>query len=578
MRVAIGIDFGTESGRAVLVDVATGAELGTAVHAYANGVIDRHLPAPDEHVWLEPDWALQDPADYIATIAATVPRLLAATGIDAADVIGIGIDFTACTMLPTTADGTPLCMLDEFRGSPHAWVKLWKHHAAQPQADRINAVAAARGEDWLPRYGGRISSEWFYAKSHQILDEAPDVYAAADRLIEAADWVVWRLTGVETRNACTAGYKAIWSKADGFPDAGFFAALDPRLAGIVDDKMSRDIAPLGGRAGGLSAEAAAWTGLRPGTPVAVANVDAHVSVPAVGVTKPGTMVAVMGTSTCHLVLGDRLATAEGMCGVVEDGIVPGLFGYEAGQSAVGDIFGWFTRQATPPELHDRASREGLDIHGVLEREAWALRPGESGLLALDWWNGNRSILVDVDLSGLLVGATLATTPADTYRALLESTAFGTRAIIESLERAGVTVERVVACGGLPERNQLLMQISADVTGRPFDIAASSQAPAVGSAMYAAVAAGASNGGYDSIADASAAMARPHIRTYEPDRAAGAVYDELYGEYLALHDYFGRGGNDVMKRLKRLRGRALSGPPTERQTVSGRPSGVPSTGG
>ena len=566
MRYTIGIDFGTESGRAVIVDVATGAEIGTAVHVYANGVIDRHLPAPDDAVWLGPDWALQDPDDYIATIAATIPRLLATTGIDPKDVIGVGVDFTACTMLPTTADGTPLCKLDAFRRSPHAWVKLWKHHAAQPEADRINEVAASRGEDWLPRYGGRISSEWFYAKSHQILDEAPDVYAAADRLIEAADWIVWRLTGVETRNACTAGYKAIWSRADGFPDAAFFAALDPRLASIVDDKMSRVIAPLGGRAGGLSADAAGWTGLRPGTPVAIANVDAHVSVPAVGVTRPGSLVAVMGTSTCHLALGDRLATPEGMCGVVEDGIVPGLFGYEAGQSAVGDIFAWFTKQATPPEIHDRATREGLDVHGVLEREAWALRPGESGLLALDWWNGNRSILVDTELSGLLVGATLATTPADTYRALLESTAFGTRAIIESLDRAGVAVDRVVACGGLPERNELLMQISADVTGRPFDIAASSQAPAVGSAMYAAVAAGAKSGGYDTIEDASASMARPHVRTYLPDPAAGAVYDELYREYMTLHDYFGRGANDVMKSLKRLRGRALSGPVIEPQPV------------
>jgi L-ribulokinase len=554
MSYAIGLDFGTESGRAVLVDLSNGAELATAIHEYANGVIDRRLPAPNDDVVLEPDWALQDPDDYIATIQSTVPRLLADTGIDPAEVVGLGIDFTACTMLPTTADGTPLCRLPELRRNPHAWVKLWKHHAAQPEADRINEAAAARGEDWLPRYGGRISSEWFYSKSLQILDEAPDVYRAADRLIEAADWVIWQLTGVETRNSCTAGYKAIWSKRDGFPSAEYFGELHPAFAGIVDDKMSRDVSSIGERAGELSAEAAAWTGLRPGIAVAVANVDAHVSVPAVGVIEPGTMVAVMGTSTCHMVLGSQLAVAEGMCGVVEDGIIPGFFGYEAGQSAVGDIFAWFTKQAVPPDVHERARRDGTSVHAVLEREAAGLGPGESGLLALDWWNGNRSILVDVELSGLLVGATLATRPADIYRALLESTAFGTRAIIESLEGAGVAVERVVACGGLPERNELLMQLSADITGREFEVAASAQAPALGSAMYGAVAAGAKAGGYDSIADAAAAMVRPSVRTYGPNPSARAIYDALFADYMTIHDHFGRGRNDVMRRLRALRAR------------------------
>ncbi len=571
MRVAIGIDFGTESGRAVVVDVATGAELGTAVHAYANGVIDRRLPAPDADVALDADWALQDPADYVATVRATVPAVLAATGVDPADVVGIGIDFTSCTMLPTTADGTPLCQVPELRREPHAWVKLWKHHAAQPEADRINALAAARGEAWLPRYGGRISSEWFISKSLQILDEAPHVYRAADRLIEAADWIVWQLTGTETRNACTAGYKALWSKRDGFPDASYFGGLQPELASIVDDKLSRRIDALGTMAGGLSAEAAGWTGLRAGTPVAVANVDAHVSVPAVGVTRPGTMVAVMGTSTCHLVLGDRLALAEGMCGVVEDGIVPGLFGYEAGQSAVGDIFAWFIRNGVPPDVHEAARRDGTDVHGVLERDATALRPGETGLLALDWWNGNRSILVDADLSGLLLGATLATRPADIYRALLESTAFGTRRIIESLEAAGVAVDRFVACGGLPERNALLMQLTADITGLEVDVAASTQAPAVGAAMYGAVAAGAARGGHDTIEAAVAAMARPHARTYRPVAATRATYDRLYDEYVALHDYFGRGENDVMKRLRSIRDEAAVGGAREARPLETRPA-------
>jgi L-ribulokinase len=546
----IGIDFGTESGRAVLVDCADGRELATAVHAYANGVIDERLPGPDEDVELEADWALQDPDDYVAVYRHAVPALLAETGVDPAEVVGVGIDFTACTMLPTTADGTPLCRLEEWRRNPHAWVKLWKHHAAQPEADLVNAVATERGEPWLARYGGKISSEWFVAKSLQILREAPEVYERADRLIEAADWAVWQLTGDETRNSCTAGYKAMWSKRDGFPGDDYFAALDPRFEHVVDEKMSRDIVPLGTRAGGLSDQAAAWTGLRPGTAVAVANVDAHVSAPAATVTEPGSMVAIMGTSICHILLDREPAVVEGMCGVVEDGVVPGLFGFEAGQSAVGDIFAWFVERCVPPEEHEAAARRGLSVHAYLEQEAARLEPGESGLLALDWWNGNRSVLVDAELGGLLVGMTLQTRAAEIYRALIEATAFGTRVIVDAFRTAGVAVDRIVACGGLPERNKLLMQIYADVTGLEHSVAASKQTPALGSAMFGAVAAGAAGGGYNSIVDASRRMAPPSGEVFRP--ALTAAYEQLYGEYGRLHDLFGRGGDDVMKNLRSIR--------------------------
>jgi L-ribulokinase len=550
-RYAVGVDFGTESGRAVVVDIGDGRELAAAVYPYRNGVIDARLPAPDDDVELEADWALQDPDDYIRTLSEAVPAALAEAGIDPADVIGLGIDFTSCTMLPTLADGTPLCQLRELRREPHAWVKLWKHHAAQPEADRINAVAAERGEQWLERYGGRISSEWFFAKSLQIFLEAPRLYARADRLIEAADWVVWQLTGIESRSTCTAGYKAMWSKQDGFPPAAYFEALAPGFGSVVDEKMSRSLSSLGGRAGGLTAAASRWTGLREGTPVAVANVDAHVSAPAVTVTNPGALVMIMGTSICHILLGARPAVVEGMCGVVEDGVVPGLFGFEAGQSAVGDIFAWFTGHCASLDVYEQARREGVTVHDVLARDAAALRPGESGLLALDWWNGNRSILVDADLRGLLVGMTLATTAAEIYRALIEATAFGTRMIVEAFESAGVAVERIVACGGLPDRNPLLMQIYADVTGREIDVAASRQAPALGAAMFGTVAAGAAGGGYDSIVEAARQMAPPSTESYSPVASAAEAYEELYGEYRRLHDLFGRGGDDVMRTLKRL---------------------------
>ena len=558
MRYAIGVDFGTESGRAVMVDVADGREVGTAVYRYEHGVIEETLPVPGRAGRLDPDWALQDPEDYLRTFQVAVPAVLRETGVDPTDVVGLGIDFTACTMLPTLADGTPLCLVPEFRPDPHAWVKLWKHHAAQPEADRINLVARSRNERWLGRYGGKISSEWFFAKTLQILDEAPHIYAAADRLIEAADWVVWQLTDVETRNACTAGYKAMWSKRDGFPPDAYFAALDSRLEHVVDEKLSRSPRPIGELAGGLTDRAAGWTGLAAGTPVAIANVDAHVSVPAVGVTEPGTLVAIMGTSICHMVLGSELRSVEGMCGVVEDGILPGTYGYEAGQSAVGDIFAWFVDNCVPGALRDEAVTRGVDLHTLLETEAGRLRPGESGLLALDWWNGNRSVLVDVDLSGLLVGATLATRAPEIYRALIEATAFGTRVICDTFDQSGVAVRDIVACGGLPERNRLLMQIYADVTGRRIRVSASSQTPALGSAMWAAVAAGARHGGYDTIEDAAARMAHLRDGAYEPEAEHHATYDRLYREYVRLHDYFGRGENDVMKTLRRVRDDATSG--------------------
>ncbi len=556
-KYAVGVDFGTESGRAVLVDVADGREVATAVHPYANGVIDEKLPGTG--IVLEPDWALQDPNDYLETFKHAIPAVLESSGVDPADVIGLGIDFTACTMLPAKADGTPLCFLPEWRDHPHAWVKLWKHHAAQPEANKLNDIAREGGFDFLSRYGGKISSEWFFPKVWQILDEDPAVYEAADRLLEAADWVIWQLTGVETRNSCTAGYKAIWSKREGYPTAEFFRALDPRLENVVDEKMSREIVAPGGLAGGLTEEAARWTGLKPGMAVAVANVDAHVAVPAATVTEPGRMVIIMGTSNCHMVLGTEERIVPGMCGYVEDGIIPGFFGYEAGQSCVGDHFAWFADNCVPAAYEQEAAEKGMSALALLEEKAAALTPGASGLLALDWWNGNRSVLVDVDLTGMLVGATLATKPEEIYRALIEATAYGTRTIVETFEENGVPVTEIVGTGGMPDHNKLFMQIYADVTGREVRVAAAKQTPALGSAMHGAVAAGAAAGGYDSIVEASAAMANlREDEVYLPNPAHRHAYECLYAEYVTLHDYFGRGENDVMKRLKALKSDVLAG--------------------
>ncbi|MCI3269952.1 ribulokinase [Streptomyces cylindrosporus] len=539
----VGVDFGTLSGRAVVVRVRDGAELGTAEHMYTHGVLDRELP---DGTPLPPAWALQVPADWIDVLRHAVPEALARSGVRPGQVIGIGTDFTACTVLPTLADGTPLCELPGLDARPHAYPKLWKHHAAQPQADRINALAAERKEPWLERYGGKISSEWEFAKALQVLEEDPETYRRTERWLEGADWIVWRLCGTYVRNACTAGYKGQYQ--DGaYPSRGYLAALHPDFEGFVDDKLDQPIGQLGSAAGRLTAEAAAWTGLPAGIPVCVGNVDAHVTAPAAAAVEPGQMVAIMGTSTCHVMSSDRLGAVPGMCGVVDGGILPGLWGYEAGQSGVGDIFAWCVRTGFPAEYAERAAAAGQDPHEYLTALAARQKVGAHGLVALDWHSGNRSVLVDHDLSGLIVGQTLATRPEDVYRALLEATAFGTRTIIEAFESAAVPVRELIVAGGLT-KNALLMQIYADVTRRPLSVIASAQGPALGAATHAAVAAGA----HPDIRAAAHAMGKVHRAGYLPDPERAAAYDRLYAEYRLLHDHFGRGGNDVMHRLRRIR--------------------------
>jgi len=545
--VVIGVDYGTLSGRAVVVRVSDGVELGSAVHAYAHAVIERALPSGRT---LPPDWALQVPNDYVDVLRTAVPAALAASGVSADRVIGLGTDFTACTVLPVLPDGTPLSELPEFADNPHAYVKLWKHHAAQSHADRINAAAHAQGVPWIARYGGKLSSEWALAKGLELFEDAPEVYARAEHFIEAADWIVWQLTGEYVRNTCTAGYKA--ARQDGrYPSEDFLESISPGFGGFIRDKIEHPVRDLGERAGRLTAEAAGWTGLPEGIAVSVGNVDAHVTAAAARALEPGQMVMIMGTSTCHVMNSDQLGEVPGMCGVVDGGIVKGLWGYEAGQSGVGDIFGWFINSGVPESYRLEAERRGLGLHEYLTELAAAQAIGQTGLIALDWHNGNRSVLVDHTLSGVIVGQTLATLPEDVYRALLEATAFGTRTIVEAFETSGVPVTELIVAGGLL-KNELLMQIYADVTRLPLSVIGSEQGPALGSAIHAAVAAGA----YPDVPSASAAMGRVERNAYLPDEARAKIYDALFAEYSQLHDYFGRGGNDVMHRLRDLRREAL----------------------
>jgi L-ribulokinase len=546
-RVTIGVDFGTESGRVLLLDVRTGEELAVAEVRYRNGVIDQRLPSSGEE--LPPDTALQDPADYLEVLYSGIPEALAAGNVVAEEVIGIGVDFTCCTVLPVTEDGTPLCQLEEWRDRLHAWVKLWKHHSAQPVADRLNAVAVERGESFLARYGGRLSSEWYFPKLIEIWQKDRAVYDAMSAFVEATDWIVWQLTGSLVRASCSTGYKACWSATEGLPSRAFFEAAYP---GFPDpsEKLGTTFSPPGHCAGTLGVEVAAHLGLSPSVAVAVGNVDSFVSVPGAGVQDPGVFLMVVGTSICDLVIDRQEIRMPGITGVVEDGILPGFFGYEAGQAAVGDMFAWFGGRLLG--LQSGGSGTGASWYEEFERAAAKIAPGASGLVALDWWNGNRTILGDADLSGVIAGLTLATTPTEIYRALLESVAFGTRRIIENFVDHGVAIDGIVACGGIAERSALMMQLLADVTGLPVAIPDSSQIPARGAALCGALAAGSRRGGYDEFATAVGDLRPAVSRRYEPSPQRHATYDEVYSVFASLHDELGRTHVEWLHELKKIR--------------------------
>jgi L-ribulokinase len=531
---ALGVDFGTESGRALLLDLRTGEEAAVSEVAYAHGAIDRTLPATGEQ--LPPDWALQDPDDWVAVLETAIPAVLEAVGGAREAVVGLGVDFTSCTVLPVSAEGAPLCSLGAWREHKHAWPKLWKHHAAQPIADRLNEVAAARGEAFLQRYGGRISSEWYFPKLIELWLQDREVYDACHGFIEATDWIVWHLTGNECRQSCTAGYKALWSETEGLPASEYFEAAYPGFA-RPEEKLGTRFAPLGTRAGALRPDVAARLGLGESVAVAVGNVDSFVSVAGAGVEQPGTFVMVVGTSICDLVIDRAEVRLPGITGVVRDGILPGFYGYEAGQAAVGDMLAWFVETLAAPGAE----------YAALERAASAIGPGETGLVALDWWNGNRTILADADLSGALFGLTLQTTREQIYRALLESIAFGNRRIIENFEQHGLKLNEIVACGGIAEKSPLTMQLLADTSGLRVSVPASSQIPARGAALFGALAAGA----FPDIAGAIAATRPRTARRYDPEPTAKAIYDEVYAIYRDLYETLGRSQVELLHGLKRI---------------------------
>ena len=542
----IGVDFGTLSARAVLADSRDGRILAEAESVYAHGVLSEALPCGTV---LPPQWALQVPQDYLQALTAVVRAVMAQSAIPARAVAAIAWDFTSCTVLPTAEDATPLCALPDWEAHPHAYAKLWKHHAAQHHAARMETLARQADEPFLRRYGGRVSSEWTYPKLLQILEEDPELADATACFLEGGDWLLWQLTGSRYRNGCAAGFKQFWAADGALPSQTFLAALDPRFPALVRRTLQGEVLPPWKSAGTLTAEWAARLGLTTDTVVAAGIIDAHAAVIGSGVSRPGQALLIAGTSGCQLLLHRQPISVPGVCGYARDSIVPELYAYESGQPCVGDMFDWFVRRCVPDTYAAQAQAQNVSIHQFLTQQAASLAPGRSGLIALDWWNGQRSPFVDDDLSGVMLGLTLRTRPEEQYRALLESSAYGARLIFDTYRDAGIEAREYIICGGIAQKNPLMMQIYADVLGAPIRVCASSQTCALGAAILAAAAAGC----HDSLHNAMDAMSAPTATEYLPNPGHTAVYDELYDIYKTTAHYFA-GQSDAMHRLMALRRR------------------------
>ena len=544
MAFAIGLDYGTNSVRSLIVDISDGSELGSCIYEYETGQAGIMLDPADHNV------ARQNPADYLKGIELTVIGAIAEAkknnpGFDPNEIIGIGVDTTGSSPLPVNEQGTPLSMLEEFKDNPNAYVWLWKDHTSHVEAEKITEIAARERPQYLAKCGGTYSSEWFFSKLWHCLNVAPEVFDAAYSWVEYCDWLPAVLTGNDSeptqlkRSRCAAGHKAMFSDTwGGLPDKEFLAMLDPKLAELRNRLYDKTYA-IDTTAGNLTQEWADKLGLKAGIPVAVSAFDAHLGAVGSGAS-PGRMVKVLGTSTCDLMVSDAstpLADIPGVCGIVDGSILPGFFGIEAGQSAVGDIFNWFVNSIEP------GGKENGN-HGSLNEKALAMKPGQSGLIALDWNNGNRTILVDQRLTGLLIGQTLHSKPGEIYRALVEATAFGALTIINRIEEYGVKIDEVINCGGIAEKSPLVMQIYADVTGREMKISRSAQTCALGSAIAASVVAGSAVGGYDDFASAVSAMTGVKEIVYKPISENQEVYAKLYSLYKQLHDGFGIADNSI----------------------------------
>lgn len=548
MKCVIGVDFGTLSVRAIVASLEDGHTLGEGVSVYAKGVMTVALP--DGTPLAGGDWALADALDYWDSLEASVREAVNSSPVRREDILSIAIASTACTLVPVAENLTPLSALPGFAGRPHAYAKLWKHHRAQAFAQRMTDVAREMGLSLLEDYGGKISSEWAVPKAMEILAEDPGCYERADRFLQLSDWLTALLVGdPDVQNASILAYKGMWRHRGGFPEDAYFAAVGASVPEILHRKLRGRRIPAGGSAGRLTPSAAAALGLCPGIEVGMAHTDAHAAALGVGASGEGDYVYILGTSSCAHLLSRSKVPVPGVTGAIEEGLIPGFTCYSAGQACVGDMLDWFVRRAIPREVAEAAEEKGQSIHSVLEAQAAAQRPGECGLAALDWWNGNRSVLGNADLSGLLVGLTMDTGPADIYRALLDSIAFGHREIWQNFRENGLKPGKIILCGGIAQKNRLLSQIMADVLNCPVFISGEAQATARGAAVCAAAALGGTEG-YGSLAEAVDSMKGGAERTVRPIAENIRAYERLYGIYHRMHEIFGRENPKLMSELRR----------------------------
>ena len=555
-KYALGLDYGTNSCRSLIVDLTDGTELATHVFDYPSGEAGILLDPKDPNV------ARQNPQDYVDAFVTITEAIRHAREADAdfdpQNIVGIGVDTTGSTPMPVDKDGTPLAMLPKFKDNLDAMAWLWKDHTGHAEAADITELAQVMRPQYLAKCGGTYSSEWFWSKVLHCLNVAPEVFDAAHSFVEYCDWIPAVLTGNTkpqsvVRGICAAGHKAMYcAEWGGLPDTEFLAALNPKLADLRDRLYDKAV-PADQLAGRLSDKWAEKLGLQPGIAVAVGAFDAHMGGVGAGI-REGTLVKILGTSTCDMMVMEDtkdLADIPGVCGIVDGSVLPGFYGIEAGQSAVGDIFLWFVNHLVPDSYGATQDEKFENLAAAAAKQ----KPGEHGLLALDWNNGNRTILVDVRLSGLLLGQTLHTEAHDIYRALIEATAFGALTIIKRIEEYGVRVTEIVNCGGLAAKNPLLMQIYADVTGRPMKVSRSAQTCALGAAIFGAVTAGE----FETVADAQAAVCGVRDTAYEPIPENQAAYAEMYELYRQVHDAFGTADwsgemANVMKELIAIRER------------------------
>lgn len=549
-RYVLGFDFGTLSCRGVALDLSNGQLVATAEHAYRSGVISgkmKHKSIP-----LKKEWFLQDPDDWIESMSIVSKCMLLEAGINSEQIAGIGTDFTSCTLLPVKKDGTPLCKIPEYRDRPNAWPKLWKHHGAQAQAERIERYAREH-TTWLKEYfGNSVSSEWAYPKMLQVLEEDPDIYEEADYFIEAVDWIVMKLTGVNSRTNGILGVNAFYIEGKGYPDKAFAKAFHPMFENVAETKLSGKILKIGDCAGYVTPEMSKVLGVSVHTAVAAGHSDGAVAGCGAGVTESGSMMLVMGTSTCHQLMYKEKHSFDGICSIAADGMIPGLFGYESGQPATGDIFAWFAENMVPYEYQKEAKKQKKSMLSYLGELAQNLRPGSGGLIALDWFNGNRSILSNYNLSGAIIGLTLDSKPEEIYRALVEANIFGSRKIIENYEKNKIKITSVYAVGGISRKSPWIMQMCADILKKEVLVPDFENVPARGAAVCAAVAVGSQNPemGVRDFEEASRRLIPKEIKRYCPNIEISEQYDRVYHYYSILHDIFGR-DDSFMKGLKEL---------------------------